>query len=244
MMVTRSGSSVFAPIEPARSSSERIGEQLRTLIASGTIAPGEKLPSENELARAMQVSRPVVREALRGLAMMGIVESRQGGGCFVTDLNASRLMEPLTFYLQLRDYSLDELFRARSLIDSGITADAARLASAAQRARLLEMAAMGDGLTGDPVAFRVLDAQFHALISEASGNAFLNSVSQSLYSLAIDLRRRASEMPGVLVQSAADHHAIARAIADGDAEAAHRAMADHVEHIRVTTELAGRLEPR
>ena len=243
-MSARGAASVFAPIEPARSSSERIGEQLRALIASGTIAPGEKLPSENELARAMQVSRPVVREALRGLAMMGIVESRQGGGCFVTDLTPSRLMEPLSFYLQLRDYSLDELFRARTLIDSGIAADAARNATPGQRARLGEMARHGLDLVDDPVGFRVLDAQFHGLISEASGNGFLLSVSQALYSLAIDLRRRASEMPGVLTQSAADHVAIAQAIAAGDAEAAGRAMSDHVGHIRATTALAARIGGR
>jgi GntR family transcriptional repressor for pyruvate dehydrogenase complex len=240
-MSARSDASVFAPIEPTRSSSERIGEQLRALIASGTIAPGEKLPSENELARAMQVSRPVVREALRGLAMMGIVESRQGGGCFVTDLTPSRLMEPLAFYLQLRDYSLDELFRARTLIDSGISADAARNATPTQRARLEEMAHHGLDLTDDPVGFRVLDAQFHGLISDASGNAFLQSVSQSLYSLAIDLRRRASEIPDVLTQSAADHIAIAQAIVAGDVQAAGRAMSEHVEHIRATTAMAAEI---
>ncbi|MGQ0567345.1 MAG: FadR/GntR family transcriptional regulator [Gemmobacter sp.] len=233
-------SSPFAPIAQARTSSERVGDQLRALITSGNLAAGEKLPSENELARALQVSRPVVREALRGLAMMGIVESRQGGGCYVTDLTASRLMEPLSFYLQLRDYSLDELFRARSLIDRGTTEDAARHATPDQRARLVQMADMGADLTADPVGFRVLDAQFHSLISEAGGNAFLHSVSTSLYSLAIDLRRQASAMPGVLVQSAADHIAIARAIADGNAPAAGQAMADHVDHIRQTTLQAAR----
>jgi GntR family transcriptional repressor for pyruvate dehydrogenase complex len=240
-MSARSDTSVFAPIEPSRSSSERIAEQLRSLIASGTIAPGERLPSETELARAMQVSRPVVREALRGLAMMGIVESRQGGGCFVTDLTPSRLMEPLSFYLRLRDYSLEELFRARKVIDGGISSDAARNATAAQRARLEEMARLGLDLVDDPVGFRVLDAQFHGLISEAAGNAFLNAVSQSLYSLAIDLRRRASEIPGVLAQSAADHIAIAGAIAAGDPAAAAEAMSQHVEHIRVTTALAAEI---
>ena len=104
----------LAPLEQNRSASERVGERLRELIGSGNLAPGEKLPSENELARALRVSRPVVREALRGLAMMGIVESRQGGGCFVTDLRANRLMEPLAFFLKLKDYGLDDLFRARA----------------------------------------------------------------------------------------------------------------------------------
>ena len=87
----------FAPLPQQKSASERVGDRLRDLIASGNLAAGEKLPSENELARALHVSRPVVRDALRGLSMMGIVESRQGGGGYVTDLSASRLMSPLSF---------------------------------------------------------------------------------------------------------------------------------------------------
>ena len=232
----------FAPLPQQKSASERVGDRLRDLIASGNLAAGEKLPSENELARAMQVSRPVVREALRGLSMMGIVESRQGGGCYVTDLSASRLMSPLSFYLQLRDYSTVELFRARSLIDGGLAADAARNGDEFQKGRLMEMAVLGHDLSVDPVGFRVMDAQFHDLISAMAGNGFLHSVSQSLYSLAIELRRRASKMPGVTAQSARDHRAIAKAIVAGDADAAQMAMLAHVEHIRTTTLQAAELE--
>jgi GntR family transcriptional regulator, transcriptional repressor for pyruvate dehydrogenase complex len=231
----------FSPLPQQKSASERVGDRLRDLIASGNLAAGEKLPSENELARALQVSRPVVREALRGLSMMGIVESRQGGGCFVTDLSASRLMSPLSFYLQLRDYSMEELFRARSLIDGGLAADAARNGDASQKERLAEMARMGHELAVDPVGFRVMDAQFHDLISAMAGNGFLHSVAQSLYSLAMELRRQASRMPGVTAQSARDHQAIAEAILAGDATAAREAMLAHVEHIRVTTQLAAEL---
>ena len=64
----------IVPLTQNKSASQRVAERLRELIASGNLAPGEKLPSENELVRALQVSRPVVREALRGLNMMGIVE--------------------------------------------------------------------------------------------------------------------------------------------------------------------------
>ncbi len=228
----------LSPLPQNRSASERVAERLRELIGSGNVAPGEKLPSENELARALQVSRPVVREALRGLAMMGVVESRQGEGCYVTDLDASRLMAPLSFFLELREYRLDDLFRARSLIDGGLAQDAALSASPSQRARLSKLAALGATLTGDPVAFRVTDAEFHDLISEAAGNEFLHRVSQALYGLAIEMRRMASTMPGVLEQSAADHAIIAQAIASGDARAAREAMVAHVEHIRATTEQA------
>lgn len=225
----------FTPIESKPSASERVAERLTSLISSGNVAPGDKLPSENELAKALQVSRPVVREALRGLAMMGIVESKQGGGCYVTDLKPKRLMAPLSFVLSLQDYSLESLFRAREVIDCGIAADAARYATEDQVALLQALAEEGYKLVEDPVAFRVMDAEFHELIGQAAQNDFLDRVSRSLYGLAIEQRRKASGMDGVLSQSARDHDAIVRAISAHDPEGARAAMDQHVRHIRDTT---------
>lgn len=226
---------IFSPIQKRQSASERVAERLTSLISSGNIAAGDKLPSEHELSKALHVSRPVVREALRGLSMMGIVESRQGGGCYVTDLTPNRLMAPLSFVLSLKDYSLEGLFRAREVIDCGIAADAALNASAAQISLLRDLVAAGHKLVEDPVGFRVMDVEFHELIGVAAGNDFLDRVSRSLYSLAIDQRRRASGRPGVLAQSAADHERIVVAIAAGDPEAASAAMGAHVANIRHTT---------
>lgn len=223
------------PLAARPAASERVAERLTSLIASGNIAPGDKLPSENELAKALHVSRPVVREALRGLAMMGILESRQGGGSYVTDLKPNRLMAPLSFVLSLQDYSLDSLFRARAVIDTGLAAEAARNATAAEIELLHELVDAGHKLVADPVGFRVMDVEFHELVGTAARNDFLDRVSRSLYSLAIDERRRASAQPGVLDRSAADHAAIVAAIAAHDPEAASAAMAVHVENIRSTT---------
>lgn len=228
----------FTPIGQRQSASERVAERLTALIASGNIAPGDKLPSENELSKALQVSRPVVREALRGLAMMGIVESKQGGGCFVTDLKPNRLMAPLSFALSLQDYSLESLFRAREVIDTGIAADAARNATSEQIERLQHLAEVGFKLADDPVGFRVMDSEFHELVGEAADNAFLDRVARSLYGLAIESRRKASAMPGVLETSAEDHAAIVAAIVARDPQAAVSAMATHVVHIRDTTYIA------
>jgi GntR family transcriptional regulator, transcriptional repressor for pyruvate dehydrogenase complex len=225
----------FKPIDQRPSASERVAERLTSLISSGNIAPGDKLPSENELSKALQVSRPVVREALRGLAMMGIVESKQGGGCYVTDLTPNRLMAPLSFALSLQDYSIDSLFRARTVIDTGIAADAALNATAEQIAQLRELVDAGYKLVEDPVGFRVMDAQFHGLISAAADNAFLEKVASSLYGLAIEQRRQASGKPGVLKRSAADHAEIVKAIEARDPTGASAAMAAHVENIRKST---------
>ena len=225
----------LTPIDQRPSASQRVAERLVSLISSGNIAPGDKLPSENELAKALQVSRPVVREALRGLAMMGIVASRQGGGCYVTDLKPQRLMAPLSFALSLQDYSIDSLFRARHIIDTGVAGDAARNATEAQVATLKELVEAGYKLVDDPIGFRVMDAEFHALVAAAANNDFLEKVCSSLYSLAIEQRRKASAKPGVLKRSARDHAEIVEAIIARDPDAASAAMGRHVENIRKST---------
>lgn len=225
----------LSPLDQRPSASARVAERLVTLISSGNIAPGDKLPSENELAKALQVSRPVVREALRGLAMMGVVASRQGGGCYVTDLKPQRLMAPLSLALSLQDYNIDSLFRARQVIDTGVAADAARHATPAHIALLLEMVDAGFKLIDDPIGFRVMDAEFHGLIATAADNDFLEKVCNSLYNLAIEERRKATAIPGVLQRSARDHAEIVDAIVARDPEAAGAAMGRHVENIRRST---------
>jgi GntR family transcriptional repressor for pyruvate dehydrogenase complex len=223
------------PIDVTPSASQKVAERLTSLIASGNIAPGDKLPSENQLSKALHVSRPVVREALRGLTMMGVVESKQGGGSYVTDLDLNRLMAPLSFVMSLQEYSLESLFTARTVIDGGLAGEAARNVTAAQLERFAELVELAYRTVADPVAFRLADVEFHELIGTAASNAFLDRVSRALYSLAIDQRRKASQTPGVLDQSARDHDAIVKAIVSRDPVAAEAAMIAHVEHIRKTT---------
>jgi GntR family transcriptional repressor for pyruvate dehydrogenase complex len=223
------------PLDSRPTASERVAERLTSLIASGNLAPGDKLPSENELSKALQVSRPVVREALRGLSMMGIVETRQGGGAYVTDLRPNRLMAPLSFVLSLQDYSIESLFRARAVIDTGLAAEAARNATDDELGRLADLVETGNKLASDPIGFRVMDAEFHELIGAAARNDFLDRVARSLYELAIEQRRKASLQPGVLERSAADHAEIVAALMRHDPAAAAAAMGRHVENIRRTT---------
>ena len=221
---------------------ERVADRLLDLIRSGNLRAGDKLPHENELAQALQVSRPVVREALRGLSIMGVVQTYQGDGCYVTDLTPARLMAPLSFAVSLEEYTIETLFQARFVVDVSLARFAASNAADGQVARLLELAQSGFGLAQDPVAFRVLDAQFHSAINDAAGNPFLAKVGSALYHLAIDLRRIASEMPGVLEQSARDHAGIVEGIVARDADAAAAAMRAHLLRIQATTQDAMRVQ--
>ena len=217
---------------------ERVADRLLDLIRTGNLRAGDKLPHENELASALQVSRPVVREALRGLSIMGVVQTYQGDGCYVTDLKPERLLGPLSFAISLDDYTIQTLFQARFVVDVSLAGFAAANATAAHLGRLNDLVETGFALVKDPVAFRVMDVEFHDAINYAAGNPFLAKVGSALYQLAIDLRRIASESPGVIEQSARDHAAIAMAIGTRDAAASQAAMHRHLTQIQATTRQA------
>jgi GntR family transcriptional regulator, transcriptional repressor for pyruvate dehydrogenase complex len=223
------------PLLRSKSAAERVVTQIIDLIRSGNLKAGDKLPSETELARAFQVSRPVIREALRGLAILGVVETRQGGRCFVTDLTVARLMAPLQFVISLDESSVDALHHARLMTETGMIRQAVGRTTEKVLARLDEMVASGFELTGDPLGFRMLDQEFHRTISHLSGNPFLEVVAQSLYELGMEYRRIATETPGVIERSAKEHQAIVEALKTGDPDAAASSMSAHLESIHETT---------
>ena len=223
------------PLLRSKSSAERVVTQIIDLIRSGNVRAGDRLPSETELAKAFQVSRPVIREALRGLAILGVVETRQGGRCYVTDLTVARLMAPLQFVIALDETNLEALHEARLLIETGLIRVAAAAMDAKVLARLDEMVASGFELAGDPLGFRMLDQEFHRTINQLGGTPFLEVVAQSLYELGMEYRRIATETPGVIERSAREHQAIVEALKTGDPDAAAASMAMHLKSIHETT---------
>jgi GntR family transcriptional regulator, transcriptional repressor for pyruvate dehydrogenase complex len=98
---------------------ERVVQTLLELIRAGNPRAGGKLPTESALAAALQVSRPVVREALRGLSILGVVKSRRGARCFITDLSPSRLVAPLQMVIAIDASNFDALYEARGAIEGG-----------------------------------------------------------------------------------------------------------------------------
>ena len=125
--------------------SEDIVESLLSLIRDRELRPGDKLPPERELAAMMQVSRPSLREALRALSIMNIIEIRQGDGTYVTSLDLDLLMSHLDFVFALTDATFLELFDARKILEPGIVAMAAKRITDQEIARLEEcLSALSD----------------------------------------------------------------------------------------------------
>ena len=218
-----------------RSISEQVANRIMAMIKSGNLKAGDRLPTEAQMALAFGISRPPLREALKALTLMGVLESRQGGHYAVTDLSPSRLVAPFNIMLSVGDYDVDEHFEARKVVDLDLVRLCCRRANREQRERILQHALDGMAFYNDPIAFRLLDVEFHRSLNESAGNRLLTALAQGLYDIGLDLRRTASAVPGHIEKSVKQHIAVAEAIMSEDADTAVAAYGEHLDHIRDTT---------
>ena len=183
-------------------------------------------------ARAHRHLRDQPPQPARGPARavdLGVVDSRHGGGAFVTDLEARTLLAPLDFFLSLSETNLADAFESPPhRRDRHRAAGAAAEATPEDVDELRGMLAAHAKLFADPVGFRILDSRFHARLSATAGNVVLERLAYALYNMGLDIRRRATEDPALIRRSLEEHTAIVRAIAAGDPERRLLAMAAHL----------------
>ncbi len=222
------------PIE-RRGLGQQVVSRILELVRTGNLRPGDRLPPERELIEIFRISRPSLRESLRALSVLGVVEPRHGGGAYVTDLEARTLLAPLDFFLSLSQSNLEDAFEGRRVVEVEIARKAAANARARDVAELKAMIGAHAAVLDDPIGFRILDSRFHEKLSLIAGNAVLQRVAYGLYNLGLDIRRRATEEPGLIVQSTADHTRIVDAISRGETHGAAEAMTAHLAHIEEST---------
>jgi DNA-binding FadR family transcriptional regulator len=214
---------------------EIVVRRILDMVKAGVLKAGDPLPPERDLAVSLSVSRPSVREAMRGLTVLGVVRTRQGGGAYISDLSPDTLLGPIQFYLSLDQTNIRELYEARSLIESNVARRAALAMSDAAITELDTALARQQGTANDPIAFRKADFQFHELIWIGCGNAVLKRIGESLNVLGLEARKRASETPGVLEQSLEDHRVLLDALKARDPDAAARAAEAHMRNVYQST---------
>jgi GntR family transcriptional regulator, transcriptional repressor for pyruvate dehydrogenase complex len=187
---------------------------LRELLARGHYQPGDRLPSERELAEGLGLSRPTLREAIRRLTEAGLLESRRGSGTYVArvDLDAVYAVR-----LQL------EPFAARLAAVERSRPDLARLTASVKALR---------GQLDDPDAFAATDLDIHATVARASGNPVLCDLLDRLNELT--QMSRAITSPSLELRRATlrDLNRLVRAVRARDADAASAAMEAHIECVR------------
>lgn len=214
---------------------EMVARRILDMVSTRALRPGDQLPPERELAEQLGVSRPSVREAFRGLAILGVVRSRQGGGAYITALDADSILGPIRFFLSLEEMNIRELYDARSLIESDVARRAAVNMTDEDLAALSQIVEAQKATLNDARAFRVSDFAFHEALWNGSGNAFLRRIGESLNTLGLEFRKRASETEGVLEQSFADHTRLLAALKARDADAAAKAAEQHMQNVFQST---------
>lgn len=238
-MGKRAKARALTPGHSASPGGQSLGQQVVTrvleLVRTGNLQPGDRLPPERELIEIFRISRPSLREALRALSILGVIESRHGGGAYVTDLEPRTLLAPLDFYLSLSESNLDDAFESRRVVEVEIARKAAVNASSKDLADLEAMIEAHATVSGDPIGFRILDSRFHEKLSLIAGNAILQRVAEALYNMGLDVRRRATADPAIIAQSTRDHTRIVAAIAMKDPRAAGEMMKTHLQHIEEST---------
>jgi GntR family transcriptional regulator, transcriptional repressor for pyruvate dehydrogenase complex len=209
---------------------EEVAKQIERMILK-KLRPGDKLPSERELAEMLQVSRSSIRDAIRGLELIGLVEPRQGSGTIVRELSTESLVNPIANALKHRHEMVTELLDFRKMLEPPLAARAATHASPEETAEMEEILRRQEERQAKGEAAIAEDAEFHYSIALASGNSVVLKVIDTIMDLLRETRERSLQVEGRSQKSLAAHRKILTAIKRHDGEAAKAAMRRHIEDI-------------
>lgn len=225
----------FTAIETV-SRADGVRDQIAQAIRSGYLKPGEPIPSERQLVETFGVSRVSVREAMRSLEAMGLVEVFQGRGSFVARGPGERVLEPFVHWLRLHREEIDLLVRVRGALDELAAEEVASHPDRPEVARIVAaheaFAAVAESDTVALERLSELDRAFHLAIADASRQALLVNLLTELNSQ-LDESRNAMLAPvWRRARSAREHAAIVAAIQVGDPPKARSAAARHIRAVR------------
>jgi len=219
---------------------ELVAEQLLHYLAEQNLQPGDRLPTEQGIAELLGATRNVTREAVKVLAAMGRLTVRKGAGIFVAEPRSAIADEALVHFQPTDMDHVLMLLDHRRLIESETARRSAALATPVEVRAIREGAqySVDAAATNNVRDFAEADAQFHRAVAVAAHNVFLESSVASIrrYSAQSDLLLFHHDVPGSFEVAGRQHHEIAQAIANGDAERASTLMANHVDTTRTQFE--------
>ncbi|MGW1893806.1 FadR/GntR family transcriptional regulator [Streptomyces sp. NPDC002004] len=208
------------------SAMEAVLTHLRSAIERGDYAVGDKLPSEAELCRRLEVSRPVLREALRALQTMGLTASRTGKGTFVVSTGP---VEDPTF----GDYAASDLLEVRRHVEIPVAGYAAERRTPEDLDHLGHLLERMERET-DTTAWVAMDTLFHLAVAQAARNPVFRKVIEEIRDALARQSTFLNELGDRREQSNREHRAIVEALADGSAQDAADAMAHHLNRVETT----------
>jgi DNA-binding FadR family transcriptional regulator len=225
----RRTNAIFAPVAVARASSA-IAEQIREAIVTGKLAEGERLAPERELAEQFGVSRVTVRDALRGLEAMGLIEVRVGarGGAFVTAPTGSVVAQTMSDMMMMSAISPEDVVEARLIVELGTVTLACSRATDEDLARLRELCERANDQLAAKTYTRELSWDFHSLLAQIAHNGAVDGLTQSFRSSLSMHPYRTREGGKAHVRTVEEHIRILEALEDRDGRTARTEMAHHL----------------
>lgn len=216
---------------------EHVIEQIQEMIMNGTLKKGDKLPSERELCEQLGVSRTSIREALRGMEIIGLIESRQGEGNFISDTVENNFFEPLSVMFMLNKDKPEDILELRMIIEVGAAYSAAKRVSKDQGEELLEILSRLEMAENEKERAKI-DKELHYKIAQITGNYFvinlLNSIStlmESFIKYAREVILEKIDNNSLLIKQ---HRKICNAIVNNNPTGAADAMREHLELINTS----------
>jgi GntR family transcriptional repressor for pyruvate dehydrogenase complex len=206
--------------------------KIKEMILSGELGPGDRLPPEKELSERLGLSRSSMREAVKALEVIRVLDVRRGDGTFVTSLEPRLLLEAMSFVVDLHDdSSVLELFAVRRILEpAAVALAAARVPEEAIRDLRARIAAVDEGTSVEGLVDHDLD--FHRAIVAQAGNGYLASLIDSLSGHTVRARIwRGLTQRNSVDRTLAEHRAIVDALERRDAELAQALTIVHISGV-------------
>jgi len=207
-----------------------VARQLQGRIVN-KLKPGDMLPPERELMKRFRVSRSSIRDAIRSLAAVGLLEPRQGVGTIVRELSSDAVVSPVASVLLQKRKVIHELLDVRMILEPPLARRAARHATAEQIAEMEAILDRQEEKLRDAESTTEEDSAFHYAIALAADNSVMLKLVRVLMDLLRESRERALQVGGRQRKSLAGHRRLLTAIKQGDAAAAEAAMRRHLSEI-------------
>ena len=220
-------------IEPIKRTkvSEEIANRVRALILDGTFETDRALPSERDLASRLGVSRGSVRDGLRRLEVVGLLETRHGQGTFPRELSVDNLVTPLASVLEFHRAQQDDLMDVRRIFEPAVARAAAARSTAADLDELDRIIHAQRGKVRSGQSAIGQDTAFHATLAQATQNPVIVRIMRTLNDLLLESRTRTLQQRGRPARSLNGHETILAAVRGRDQDGAARAMAAHIDEI-------------
>jgi len=228
------GFSIKEPVYKS-SLSSLIVEKIVQAIKKGELKQGDRLPSMSHLAKKLNVGQSSIREALKQLQVMGLVDVRHGKGIFVSEVDIGSVLKDVSHLLILKRPDILYLMEARRIVEYGTVKLAAQRSSQEEIEELYQLTQRMQSELDDPENFIKDDLGFHLKLAEASKNPILPMFLNSIRSLFLQEQKAVVRLPGAAKRASDYHMKICKAIKEHNAEKAAKVMMQHLTDIEKAT---------